>query len=51
MIAAEAPVLFARACEAFVADLTTRAWLRDGEPRRTLQRGDVAAAVDILSSR
>jgi nuclear transcription factor Y gamma len=46
MISAEAPVLFSRACEAFVLDLTLRAWHHAQEQRRrTLQRVDVAAAV------
>eukprot|EP01083_Nonionella_stella_P079640 218611_1 len=46
MISAEAPILFAKACELFVLDLTMRAWSKtDENRRRTLQRADVAAAI------
>eukprot|EP01006_Ploeotia_vitrea_P021115 TRINITY_DN53460_c0_g1_i1.p1 TRINITY_DN53460_c0_g1~~TRINITY_DN53460_c0_g1_i1.p1 ORF type:complete len:283 (+),score=145.05 TRINITY_DN53460_c0_g1_i1:58-849(+) len=46
MISAEAPVLFSKACELFVLDITTRAWMHTLHgKRRTLQRNDVAAAV------
>eukprot|EP00954_Amorphochlora_amoebiformis_P018544 1326792-Amorphochlora_amoeboformis.AAC.1 len=46
MISAEAPVLFAKACELFILDLTMRAWSHaDANRRRTLQREDVAAAI------
>ncbi|CAA7394947.1 unnamed protein product [Spirodela intermedia] len=46
MIAAEAPVLFARACEMFVLELTLRAWAHTEEnKRRTLQKNDIAAAI------
>nr|CAD1826626.1 unnamed protein product [Ananas comosus var. bracteatus] len=46
MVAAEAPALFARACEMFIVDLTFRAWAHAHENRRrTLQRADVAVAV------
>ncbi|CAD6265913.1 unnamed protein product [Miscanthus lutarioriparius] len=46
MVAAEAPAVFARACEMFILELTLRAWLHaDGARRRTLQRGDVTAAI------
>lgn len=39
MISAEAPVLFAKACELFILDLTMRAWgITDASGRRTLQR-------------
>jgi nuclear transcription factor Y gamma len=38
MISAEAPVLFAKACELFIIELTHRAWLHTEEgKRRTLQ--------------
>ncbi|KAL6284878.1 hypothetical protein ACE6H2_015807 [Prunus campanulata] len=41
MISAEAPVLFAKACE-----LTIRSWLHAEEnKRRTLQKNDIAAAI------
>ncbi len=59
MISAEAPVLFAKACELFIMDLTLRAWAYPdhgagqeysghGPPpakRRTLQRNDIACAI------
>jgi len=38
MISAEAPILFAKACEIFIIELTHRAWLHTQEnKRRTLQ--------------
>jgi histone H3/H4 len=46
MITAEAPVLFSKACELFVLDLTMRAWAHTSESsRRTLQRCDIADAI------
>ncbi|PUZ50519.1 hypothetical protein GQ55_6G064800 [Panicum hallii var. hallii] len=46
MIAAEVPVVFAKACEMFILELTLRSWLHaEGTKRRTLQRSDVAAAI------
>ncbi|XP_062196741.1 nuclear transcription factor Y subunit C-6-like [Phragmites australis] len=46
MIAAEAPVVFARACEMFILELTHRGWAHAEEnKRRTLQKSDIAAAV------
>jgi len=46
MVSSEAPVLFAKACEIFVLELTERAWSATREnKRRTLQRSDVCAAV------
>lgn len=46
MISAEAPIIFAKACEIFVLELTLRSWLQTEESkRRTLQKSDVAAAV------
>ncbi|GLJ35814.1 hypothetical protein SUGI_0719080 [Cryptomeria japonica] len=52
MISAEAPVLFSKACELFILELTLRSWLHTEEnKRRTLQRNDIAGAVsrgDIL---
>lgn len=52
MISAEAPVLFSKACELFILELTLRSWLYTKEKRRlTLQRNDIAGAVnrgDIL---
>ncbi|KAJ6824132.1 nuclear transcription factor Y subunit C-4-like [Iris pallida] len=46
MISAEAPILFAKACELFILELTIRSWLHAEEnKRRTLQRNDIAAAI------
>jgi nuclear transcription factor Y, gamma len=46
MISAEAPVVFAKACEFFIAEMTMRAWAAAEESRRrTLQRSDIAVAV------
>lgn len=46
MVSSEAPIIFAKACELFILELTTRAWGQTEESRRrTLQRSDVAAAV------
>lgn len=46
MISAEAPVLFAKACELFILELTLKAWMHaEGSKRRTLQRSDVAAII------
>ncbi|KAL7692638.1 putative transcription factor CBF/NF-Y/archaeal histone domain, histone-fold protein [Plasmopara halstedii] len=46
MISAEAPVLFAKACEMFILELSLRAWIHTEEnKRRTLQRNDIAMAI------
>ncbi|KAI9002323.1 histone-fold-containing protein [Gaertneriomyces semiglobifer] len=46
MISAEAPMLFSKACEIFILELTMRAWIHTEEhKRRTLQKSDVATAV------
>eukprot|EP00742_Colponemidia_sp_Colp-10_P001439 GILJ01001548.1.p1 GENE.GILJ01001548.1~~GILJ01001548.1.p1 ORF type:complete len:232 (-),score=37.39 GILJ01001548.1:151-789(-) len=46
MISAEAPVLFAKACEMFILELTHRSWIHTEEnKRRTLQRNDIAMAI------
>lgn len=46
MISAEAPVLFAKAAEIFITELSLRAWLHtEDNKRRTLQRNDIAMAV------
>ncbi|MED6143868.1 hypothetical protein PIB30_009944 [Stylosanthes scabra] len=46
MISAEAPIIFAKACEMFIMELTMRAWNNAEEnKRRTLQKNDIAAAV------
>ncbi|KAL3505867.1 hypothetical protein ACH5RR_031249 [Cinchona calisaya] len=46
MISALAPVVFARACEMFILELTLRAWNHTEENKRTsLQKNDIAAAI------
>ncbi|KAG7500638.1 nuclear transcription factor Y subunit gamma isoform X1 [Solea senegalensis] len=46
MISAEAPVLFARAAQIFITELTLRAWIHtEDNKRRTLQRNDIAMAI------
>jgi len=46
MISAEAPVLFAKACEMFILELTLRSWIHTEEnKRKTLQKTDIAMAV------
>ena len=46
MISSEAPVLFAKACELFILELTHRAWaFSEVNKRRTLQQNDVTAAI------
>lgn len=46
MISAEAPILFAKAAELFIMELTLRAWIHtEDNKRRTLQRNDIAMAI------
>ena len=46
MISAEAPVLFSKAAEMFIHELTMRAWIHtEDNKRRTLQRNDIAMAI------
>lgn len=46
MISAEAPVLFAKACEMFITELTFRAFFHAKKnKRKTLQRSDIAQAI------
>lgn len=46
MISAEAPVLFAKAAEVFITELSLRAWIHtEDNKRRTLQRNDIAMAI------
>ena len=48
MISAEAPVLFAKAAEIFIHELTMRAWIHtEDNKRRTLQRNDIGT-IHIL---
>lgn len=47
MISAEAPVLFAKACEMFILELSLRAnAAAEKSKRRTLQKEDVEAAIE-----
>ncbi|KAL0796429.1 hypothetical protein Bca101_067806 [Brassica carinata] len=46
MISAEAPVIFAKACEMFILELTLRSWIHTEEnKRRTLQKNDIGTAI------
>jgi len=46
MIAADAPILFCKACEIFIAEITARAFIvADSNKRRTLCRADIAKAL------
>lgn len=46
MVSSEAPVLFAKAAEIFINELTLRAWVHTEEnKRRTLQRNDITVAI------
>ncbi|XP_058063481.1 nuclear transcription factor Y subunit gamma [Anopheles bellator] len=46
MISSDAPLLFAKAIEIFIHELTLRAWLHtEHNKRRTLQRSDIAMAI------
>ncbi|XP_047341134.1 nuclear transcription factor Y subunit C-1-like [Impatiens glandulifera] len=46
MISADAPILFSKACEMFILELTYRSWLHAEEnKRRTLQKNDISAAI------
>ena len=41
-----APVLFSKACEIFILELTLRSWvITEHSRRRTLQKSDVCQAV------
>ncbi|CCD23026.1 Hap5p NDAI_0A08730 [Naumovozyma dairenensis CBS 421] len=46
MISAEVPIIFAKACEVFITELTMRAWcVAENNRRRTLQKADIAEAL------
>lgn len=46
MISAEAPILFAKACEMFIIELTHKAYYYAKKAnRKTLQRNDIAQAI------
>ncbi|KAG5177415.1 histone-fold-containing protein [Tribonema minus] len=47
MISAEAPVLFAKACEMFILELTLRSWAySEKNKRRTLTKEDIQEAIE-----
>ena len=46
MISAEAPILFAKACEMFIAEMTIKGYYNaEKNERKTLQRKDICAAI------
>lgn len=46
MISSETPVLFAKACEMFILEITRRSWVYTEEnKRRTLQKSDITDAI------
>jgi nuclear transcription factor Y gamma len=46
MISSETPVLFAKACEMFITELTMRSWdIVVANKRKTLQKSDIASAI------
>ncbi|XP_020237975.1 nuclear transcription factor Y subunit C-2 [Cajanus cajan] len=46
MISGEAPIIFSKACELFIQELTTRSWIMAIQgKRRTLHKEDLASAV------
>jgi len=46
MISAEAPVLFAKACEMFILEMTVRGWeYAENNKRKTLNREDILEAI------
>ena len=46
MISAEAPILFAKACEMFIAEITIKGYYNaEKSDRKTLQRKDIATAI------
>ncbi|KZP07557.1 histone-fold-containing protein [Athelia psychrophila] len=46
MIAADAPILFCKACEMFISEITARAFIiADSNKRRTLSRADISKAL------
>ncbi|XP_068646265.1 nuclear transcription factor Y subunit C-2-like [Aristolochia californica] len=48
MIAGEAPIVFSKACELFIEELTLRSWIVTLKgKRRTLHKDDVAEAVTM----
>lgn len=50
MISAEAPVLFAKAAEIFVSELSLRAWIHtEDNKRRTLQVDSLKVIIQVFN--
>ncbi|GAV90119.1 CBFD_NFYB_HMF domain-containing protein [Cephalotus follicularis] len=49
MISADTPVLFSKACELFIMEITLRSWLQTEliAKRRTLHRSDISRAIKL----
>ncbi len=48
MISAEAPVLFAKACEMFILEMSVRSWCyAEQSRRRTLQKEDIHVVLQL----
>lgn len=46
MISAEVPVLFAKACEMFIMEMTMRSWAHaEMNQKKTIQKSDIASAI------
>ncbi|XP_014517423.2 nuclear transcription factor Y subunit C-2-like, partial [Vigna radiata var. radiata] len=46
LVSAEAPVVFAKACELFIMELTMKAWANtEANNRRTIKKSDIASAI------
>ncbi|CAJ2658423.1 unnamed protein product [Trifolium pratense] len=46
MISSETPVLFAKACEMFITELTMQSWaILEENKRKTLQKSDISSAI------
>ncbi|XP_068336657.1 nuclear transcription factor Y subunit C-2-like [Pyrus communis] len=46
LVSSETPIVFSKACESFIRELTLRSWLHtEGNKRRTLKRRDIAGAI------
>ncbi|XP_058734309.1 uncharacterized protein LOC131606040 [Vicia villosa] len=51
LVSANAPVLFAKACEMFLLDVTLRSWFHAKENKRSkLQKNDIAAAIENIAA-
>ena len=48
MISAEAPVLFAKACEMFILEITLKSWVHSElSKRKTLQKEDMSNSITV----